>query len=139
MCYIICMGYTGQQRRDYQNARHRRLREWVDSFKDRPCADCGIKYPPWVMDFDHRDESEKKFAISKTNHRAKSVLEAEINKCDVVCANCHRHRTHIKDSYDWRNSPRQSASARTGRRDLSDKQVEEGSIPSMPTIYRGPP
>ncbi len=61
--------------------------------------DCGQKYPPYVMDFDHRDP---KLKISTLNrmiylHRyAKEKLLVEIKKCDVVCANCHRIRTHEK-------------------------------------------
>lgn len=48
----------------------------------------------YVFDFDHRDPSEKLFAIS-TNYKGVSVasLIKEMNKCDLVCANCHRHRT----------------------------------------------
>jgi hypothetical protein len=35
--------------------RYRRMRgkEYVDDLKRVPCADCGVKYPPYVMDFDH--------------------------------------------------------------------------------------
>ena len=32
-----------------------------------PCYDCGVKYPHYVMDFDHRDSSKKRFAISTRN------------------------------------------------------------------------
>lgn len=59
--------------------------------KDAPCMDCGVRYPPYVMDFDHRDPTEKKMAVS----RAKTLQAAadEIQKCDLVCSNCHRQRT----------------------------------------------
>jgi len=49
------------------------------------------------MDFDHREEEVKLFNIANlTSQRWMSVadLQAEIAKCDVVCANCHRERTH---------------------------------------------
>ena len=36
-------------------------REWIRAYKDRPCTDCGIKYPYYVMDLDHRDPSQKLF------------------------------------------------------------------------------
>ena len=63
--------------------------------KDKPCADCRKKYPPYVMDFDHREGEEKSFLISKYAGRvSRKRLLAEAAKCDVVCANCHRERTH---------------------------------------------
>lgn len=71
-------------------------RDYVDSFKDKPCADCGVQYPPYVMDFDHRDPTEKKFAVSKMVLRRCKLqdIASEIAKCDLVCANCHRERHH---------------------------------------------
>jgi hypothetical protein len=62
--------------------------------KDRPCADCHIKYPFYVMDFDHVPErGVKLFNISTFHQGQVEKLKAEIAKCDVVCANCHRERT----------------------------------------------
>ena len=65
----------------------------IVAFKDRPCEDCGVWYPPCVMDFDHV-RGIKKFNIGAGNNRASiNGLLDEIVKCDVVCANCHRLRT----------------------------------------------
>ena len=67
--------------------------ELVRKHKDKPCMDCGIKYHFAVMDFDHREDKEKSFLLSKVRaHSVKRILE-EIAKCDVVCANCHRMRS----------------------------------------------
>jgi hypothetical protein len=46
------------------------------------------------MDFDHRPDEAKLFTIShgKGQYGEEKIL-AEIAKCDVVCANCHRLRT----------------------------------------------
>lgn len=59
------------------------------------CVDCGEK-DPIVLDFDHRDPRRKKFNISATRRRHPTValLKAEIAKCDLRCANCHRRRTY---------------------------------------------
>lgn len=62
---------------------------------DRECADCQNCFPPVCMDFDHV-RGEKRLSISemvRTGYSEKSILE-EIDKCDLVCANCHRIRTH---------------------------------------------
>jgi hypothetical protein len=62
--------------------------------KDVPCADCGRRYPPFVMDFDHRNGEDKTGNISAMAPRwSWSKIAAEVAKCDVVCANCHRMRT----------------------------------------------
>jgi hypothetical protein len=71
---------------------HKR-RDYVRNMKDRPCADCGVKYPYYVMDFDHREDEIKEFGLNSLGRVTLSVLKREIDKCDVVCANCHRERT----------------------------------------------
>ena len=70
--------------------------EAVQKAKDVPCMDCKNKYPSHVMDLDHRDPSDKLFTISEQKCRSMGMnrLLAEIAKCDVVCSNCHRMRTH---------------------------------------------
>jgi len=65
----------------------------INEAKDKPCMDCGIKYPSYVMDFDHRDRNSKIASISDMKYFSTNRLIAEIAKCDVVCSNCHRIRT----------------------------------------------
>lgn len=66
----------------------------IQKAKDKPCMDCGVKYPLFIMHFDHRDPSLKVKSVSQmTTHSLKKIQE-EIAKCDVVCANCHGIRTH---------------------------------------------
>lgn len=69
-------------------------RTMIQEYKKVPCADCGETYPPYVMDFDHREGEEKLFLVSKVQHHGKQKILDEIAKCDVVCSNCHRERTH---------------------------------------------
>ena len=74
-----------------------RRQEVFRAAKTGPCADCGKHYPPYVMGFDHREGETKLFNVSNWNvQRWVSIpmLLAEIAKCDLVCANCHRERTH---------------------------------------------
>lgn len=58
------------------------------------CKDCGESYPPFVFDFDHRDPIDKKFNIAARTRAGWDALLAESLKCDLVCSNCHRLRTH---------------------------------------------
>lgn len=81
-----------------KNARRRKeLISFVISLKQKPCMDCGVQYPHYVMDFDHRDKDTKLTTINRMvnfhSYSKKKILE-EIKKCDLVCANCHRERTY---------------------------------------------
>lgn len=68
---------------------------WLRELRTVPCMDCGGIFPPYVMDFDHRDPKTKLFSLAagKSLLKNRVLLEAEVAKCDVVCANCHRIRT----------------------------------------------
>jgi hypothetical protein len=66
-----------------------------DYKSNNPCMDCKIQYPYYVMDFDHRP-GEIKIACVGRIEKFKTIdkLTQEITKCDLVCSNCHRIRTH---------------------------------------------
>jgi hypothetical protein len=79
----------------YTEKRRKELRLFLDTYKEsRPCSDCGIQYPARVMEFDHCN-GKKDFNVAEAVNRAYSMkrIEAEIEKCELVCANCHRLRT----------------------------------------------
>lgn len=85
----------------YYRARNRandkKVMEFVRKSKEIPCTDCGLSYPYYVMDFDHK--RDKKFNLAQARRQGMNIVKQEIAKCDVVCANCHRQRTHgVKDS-----------------------------------------
>ena len=58
---------------------------------DHPCTDCG-EIDPLVLEFDHLGGKEFNIAAG-IRYRKWSLVLAEIQKCEVVCANCHRRRT----------------------------------------------
>lgn len=75
-----------------------RKRKLVESLKDVPCADCGKQYPSCVMDFDHvRGEKKCNVAALVSRGSGEAAILEEAAKCDVVCANCHRIRTWLKE------------------------------------------
>ncbi len=83
--------YNHKNRAQYDREKERESRAFVREFKNKPCLDCGKSYPPEVMEFDHlRDKS---FVLSKVKRHSKQTIIDEINKCELVCANCHRIRT----------------------------------------------
>jgi hypothetical protein len=72
--------------------RHRqKIKAAIDERKTgKPCMDCGGMFPPVAMDFDHV-RGKKLFNVGMA--KSLEALDSEIEKCDLVCANCHRVRT----------------------------------------------
>ena len=64
----------------------------LDYLNQHPCADCG-ETDPIVLQFDHT--GEKTMMISRLVNSSYSIatLAAEVERCEVVCANCHFRRT----------------------------------------------
>lgn len=76
-------------------ARQQATLAFLRDLRSKPCADCRKSFAPYQMDFDHRDPSTKAFQLtsSRAMLTSRDALAAEVAKCDVVCANCHRLRT----------------------------------------------
>lgn len=77
----------------------RELQAFAHDIKSRtPCSDCGKIFHYCQMDFDHM--ADKKFSIMSDICQGAIAtmksLVAEIDKCQVVCSNCHRMRTFMR-------------------------------------------
>lgn len=73
-------------------------REYVRTLKEEtPCTDCGNFYPYYVMDFDHVN-GDKLYNIGDMliGGIPLTKIKEEIVKCEIVCSNCHRIRTHMR-------------------------------------------
>lgn len=101
-----------QKKRDYQNkwakenrAKHQgyvrstqaKFRERVAALKLNPCVDCGF-IPEYAeqMDWDHINDDKIKNVSQLRNCGGWDKVLAEIAKCELVCANCHRKRTVLR-------------------------------------------
>jgi len=65
-----------------------------------PCVKCG-ESDPRVLDFDHINSQEKSHNVAnmvKSGHSVKSIMK-EVEKCQILCANCHRRKTSEHFSY----------------------------------------
>ena len=84
--------HNGRVRKHHHKGRH-----ILDAIKvEAGCVDCGYNADPRALDFDHKDTSDKTFNLAKGQKYSMAVMMAEVAKCDVRCANCHRIKT-------WRN------------------------------------
>src|SRR5262245_31511337 len=140
--------HTAHVRKYYRTAKGRRAfkiaadnsrakrRELLDSLRRRPCADCGIQYPPYVMEFDHCRGKKTQTISSMALSRASELkLLAEIEKCDIVCANCHKIRTFLRKqqcgvrSSDAMPSPTRNAFVSQG---FANPEASDNSFRNLP-------
>lgn len=84
---------TLQRQKDKRNSITKYIQEYKQS---RVCTDCKENYPYWMLDLDHIDGKDFNLAAYKTKTSSIEVVMLEIEKCEVVCANCHRNRTHLR-------------------------------------------
>ena len=76
----------------------KRNKEYVDTLKSNtPCHDCGVVYAPYIMQFDHVVDG-KRSAVANLVRSCVSIetIQTEIDKCELVCANCHAERTYSR-------------------------------------------
>ena len=69
-------------------------RTYLIELKGGKCVDCGYNEHPAAFEFDHL--KDKAYAISNmlnNCYKWETILQ-EVEKCELVCANCHRVRTH---------------------------------------------
>lgn len=64
------------------------------------CAHCKQQYHPAVYEFHHVDPSSKDRDPSKMFHLSLQNLTKELDKCIVLCANCHRYEHHKESVYE---------------------------------------
>lgn len=73
----------------YLKKRRRQLKAQLVAKRGGRCSACGYSGPAAAFDFHHREPTSKRFAIGTFNGAWKALL-AEAEKCDMLCANCHR-------------------------------------------------
>lgn len=92
-----------EDRRAWEKTRCTELIKVIEAAKNRPCMDCNGTYHLAAMQFDHV-RGIKRWNIARALAQTKrlSVLQEEIDKCDVVCANCHSVRTWERKEERWK-------------------------------------
>jgi endogenous inhibitor of DNA gyrase (YacG/DUF329 family) len=78
----------------YTRRRAERHQQRINEIKTyHGCARCGFNSHPEALDFNHIDPATKSFGLGGRCHHSWEKVIAEINKCEVLCANCHRIHT----------------------------------------------
>jgi hypothetical protein len=113
-CFAAYFRARGDLHRRQSNAakiaRTQALREHVlDHLRRAPCVDCGER-DPIVLEFDHVGEKAASISELLSDGASMKAVDAEIARCEVVCANCHRRRTAARGR--WRRGAVSDASTR---------------------------
>jgi len=86
--------YKSNKKSYVDNVKQRKkdLYSWIKEYKSNlKCEQCGENHPA-VLDFHHIDPNQKDFSIGNALHSSmgKKKILNEINKCKILCSNCHR-------------------------------------------------
>jgi 5-methylcytosine-specific restriction endonuclease McrA len=86
---------TYNDRREYlakaTNKRRRRLKKLMVDYKSGKCHFCGYANYIGALDFHHVDPKTKRFSLSMDQmYRSWKITKKELDKCVIVCSNCHR-------------------------------------------------
>jgi predicted HNH restriction endonuclease len=85
--------YADRRKYNIQAVKKRRikLRLMAIEHLGGKCSRCGYNKYPEVLEFHHKDPTQKLFGIGQRGlTRSWKRVQAEIEKCDLLCANCHR-------------------------------------------------
>ena len=97
--YARLTPYGKQANSDRSRKNHAEFRLKIAAIKlERGCVDCGYNRYPEALDFDHLPGAEKVKTVALMWGWSWDKVLAEIDKCEVVCSNCHRHRTKVRSA-----------------------------------------
>jgi hypothetical protein len=68
----------------------------INNFKNKPCTICYMRYESYNMQIDHIDPSNKLYNVCQLKSRKIETLYNELNKCQVLCALCHRKKSILE-------------------------------------------
>jgi hypothetical protein len=99
------------------NPRVLRSIQIINEFKARSCVICRIQYESFNMQIDHIDPATKLYDVCDLKGYKEEVLLAELAKCQVLCALCHRRKSIIEQKENKYNlvRPEKVKEKKTGR------------------------
>ena len=93
--YYDC--YCRKCRTTYSGTRRRNVKEQAIKYKGGKCIDCGLIDSPCVYDFHHLNPNLKEIALGSMGGMSFNKIKSELDKCVLLCANCHRKRHSNSD------------------------------------------
>lgn len=97
-CGLCSRRYVFDKRKGHQllicnscnaNRKRRKRKQWAVAYKGGQCQRCGYYRCYRALHFHHRDPASKEFVVGLMMSMSLNQLKVEIDKCDLLCANCH--------------------------------------------------
>lgn len=99
--FINYKNITPKSDYEYVKSRRKRIKQELIDYKGGKCEICGYNKNIAALEFHHINPEEKDFSISDSNiYKNLEVLKREVDKCMLVCANCHREIHNPQDQGD---------------------------------------
>ena len=103
-------------------------------YKGGKCEQCGYSKSYAALDFHHRDPSQKDFQVGKGNYRRWELIRPELDKCTMLCANCHRE-DHESNRLAYLTEQRRQARVEVPERQGS----ADCTCPQCGKVFQSPP
>ncbi len=88
--------YSENKTSEKQHVKNRKkaIKKWLQLYKkDLKCTKCPENHPA-TLDFHHHSGKEFEIAYMVANGYSIERIKKELEKCDVLCSNCHRKLHH---------------------------------------------
>ena len=93
---IVAERRIKRSRKKYKDER----KKFLSDYKlKHGCSVCGYNKCADALEFDHIDRSQKSFGLNAAPSYSWEKVLAEIEKCVLLCANCHREKTAKEKDY----------------------------------------
>lgn len=87
--------------------RRKAIKSLLITYKGGKCEDCGLVEKSAVYDFHHNDPNKKEFGLAHRGHcKSWEIVKKEVDKCNLLCSNCHRLVHAEEHEENWRNGQR---------------------------------
>ena len=78
-----------EQQRGYREKHLKRYKHIIAGYKANGCSICGYNKCANAIGFHHKNPTEKNTSIARLRYASAEKILEEIEKCIVICANCH--------------------------------------------------
>lgn len=98
-CYDCSPSQTEVSSAEYQRQKQRAIKHRLVLHKGGKCQRCGYDKCEGALQFHHRNPEEKEFTLGQINLSKDFSIDEllqEVDKCDLLCANCHSEE-HYKE------------------------------------------
>lgn len=96
---IPAKGTKPAEMKERTSKKREEIRQLLGKIKELSgCHDCKIKYPYYVLQFDHVSGTKVDQLSNMIRYYPMKDIFEEISKCEIVCANCHAERSYRRQN-----------------------------------------